>query len=141
MPAHVVLFLCLFLLRPLLGSAADTASMSRQQDQQPTINEVKHVGGPVKPPVVVYQPELKFTKEARKAFKNSHEKTFDDTVKVYCWVEPDGTVSHVRVIKGIGLGLDEAAAQAVRRYRFKPATLEGQPVTVDLYIEVRFQMH
>ncbi len=38
------------------------------------------------------------------------------------------------------MGLDEQAVAAVRQYRFKPATLDGKPVPVDLYIDVNFAM-
>jgi TonB family protein len=38
------------------------------------------------------------------------------------------------------MGLDEKAVEAVRRYRFKPATLQGKPVAVELNIEVNFRL-
>jgi len=42
-------------------------------------------------------------------------------------------------VRGVGMGLDEMAVQAVRHYKFKPAMLDGRPVKVDLYIGVNFQ--
>ena len=56
------------------------------------------------------------------------------------WVDKDGNPSHVRVVRGAGHGLDEKAVEAVRQYRFKPATKDGEPVMVDLYIDVKFQI-
>jgi protein TonB len=38
------------------------------------------------------------------------------------------------------MGLDEKAVEAVSRYQFKPATLRGTPVPVDLYVDVNFQI-
>ena len=46
----------------------------------------------------------------------------------------------MRVIRGIGLGLDEKAVEAVRQYKFKPAMKNGQPVTVEMNVEVNFQI-
>jgi len=36
------------------------------------------------------------------------------------------------------MGLDEEALKAVRKYRFKPATLEGVPVPVPIVVEINF---
>jgi protein TonB len=41
--------------------------------------------------------------------------------------------------EGVGLDLDESAAEAVRQYKFKPAMKNGKPVMVELNIEVDFQ--
>ena len=53
---------------------------------------------------------------------------------------PDGTPSHLSLVKPEGLGLDEQALYAVSKYRFKPATKDGKPVTTDLYVDVNFQL-
>jgi protein TonB len=47
---------------------------------------------------------------------------------------------HVRVIRGMGMGLDERAVEAVKQYKFKPAMENGRPVTVEMYIDVTFQI-
>lgn len=94
---------------------------------------VMHIGGGVSKPVVIYQPEPEFSEEARKA-------KFSGNVEVYLWVGADGTPSHVRVIRGVGMGLDEKAVEAVRQTKFKPAMKDGKPVAVDLYYEVDFQI-
>lgn len=49
---------------------------------------------------------------------------------VECRVEiwQDGTVRSVKVVRGLGYGLDEAAVEALKKFRFKPATVDGQPV-------------
>jgi protein TonB len=59
-------------------------------------------------------------------------------VQVYLWVDKNGVPTHVRVIKGIGPAFDGSAVKAVQQYKFKPATLNGEPVAVDLYIDVNF---
>jgi periplasmic protein TonB len=94
---------------------------------------VMHIGGGISRPVVLYQVEPEFSEEARKA-------KFSGSVTVYLYIEPDGTPSHVRVVQGVGMGLDEKAVEAVRQYRFKPAMKDGKPVRVDLYVAVNFQI-
>jgi protein TonB len=92
-----------------------------------------HIGGSVRPPSVLYSVEPEFSEEARKA-------KFSGNVQVYLWVDEQGNPSHVRVVRGVGMGLDEKAVEAVRQYKFKPAMQNGKPVKVDLYIDVNFQI-
>jgi periplasmic protein TonB len=93
----------------------------------------KRIGGGVSAPQVLYAPEPEFSEEARKA-------KFAGNVLVNLWVDTNGLPSHVRVIRGVGMGLDEKAVEAVRQYRFKPAMENGKPVLVELNIEVNFQI-
>jgi TonB family protein len=95
--------------------------------------KAKHVGGPVKPPKVLRTSDPSFTPLAR-------AKRYSGVVEVYLIVEKDGSVSHVSVVKPAGLGLDEAAVAAVEKYQFMPATVDGNPVAVDLYIDVNFRI-
>ena len=94
---------------------------------------VFHIGGGVSKPVVLFAPEPEFSEEARKA-------KFSGNVEVYLWVDENGSPSHIRVVRGVGMGLDEKAIEAVRQYKFKPAMRDGKPVKVDLYIDVNFQI-
>jgi TonB family protein len=55
-------------------------------------------------------------------------------------VEPDGSTSHIRVMKGLGMDLDEEAIHAVKMWKFKPATLNGKPVAVQIAVEVAFNI-
>ena len=93
----------------------------------------KRIGDGVSAPVLIYQVDPEFSEEARKA-------KFSGNVEVYIWVDTDGKPSHIRVVRGVGMGLDEKAVEAVRQYRFKPAMKDGKPVQVDLYIDVNFQI-
>ncbi len=94
---------------------------------------VFHVGGTVRAPVVIYSVDPEFSEEARKA-------KFSGNVEVYLWVDENGNPSHIRVARGVGMGLDEKAKEAVAQYKFKPAMQNGKPVKVDLYIDVNFQI-
>jgi protein TonB len=94
---------------------------------------VYSIGGGVSRPVLVYEPQAEFSEEARKA-------KFSGNVEVQLWVDEKGMPSHIRVIHGVGMGLDDKAIEAVRQYRFKPAMKDGKPVTVDIYVDVNFQI-
>ena len=89
------------------------------------------IGGGVSPPIPVSMPDPEFSEEARKAKVSGN-------VLVYLWVDQNGNPTHVRVIRGIGMGLDEKAMEAVRQYKFKPAKKDGKPVTVEMNVEVNF---
>ncbi len=92
-----------------------------------------HVGGTVKPPKVLKTVEPQFTETARAL-------RYSGNVQIYMWVDEAGSVSHLRVMRPAGLGLDEAAMAAVQQYKFAPATQNGKPVKVDLFIDVNFEI-
>jgi len=93
----------------------------------------KRIGGGVSAPVVIFQVDPEFSEEARKA-------KFMGVVTVNLWVDEKGNPQHVRVLRGVGMGLDEKAMEAVKQYKFKPAMEGGKPVLVELNIEVNFQI-
>lgn len=93
----------------------------------------RHVGGGVSPPQVIYSVEPEFSEEARKA-------KVAGNVLVGLWIDQNGIPSHVHVVRGIGMGLDQKAVEAVKQWRFKPAMENGKPVLVELNIEVNFQI-
>jgi protein TonB len=94
---------------------------------------IKRIGGGVSAPVVLFAPEPQFSEEARKAKVSGN-------VLVYLQVDSTGKPTHVRVLRGIGLGLDEKAKEAVLQYKFKPAMEDGKPVAVEMNVEVNFQI-
>jgi len=55
-------------------------------------------------------------------------------------VDVHGMPQDPRVVRPLGMGLDEKALEAVGRYRFKPAMREGVPVPVTITIEVNFRL-
>ena len=52
----------------------------------------------------------------------------------------DGVPVNVVVVRGLGLGLDEKAVEAITQWRFKPATLAGEPVAVSAQVEINFRL-
>ena len=84
-------------------------------------------------PKVIYQVEPEFSEEARRA---KHQ----GSVLLSVEVDANGRVSNIRVVKSLGLGLDEKAIEAVRLWRFRPAQKNGKPVTVPATIDVNFHL-
>lgn len=92
------------------------------------------VGGGVSAPRVLSAPDPDYSEEARKA-------KYQGTVVLWCIVGPDGRVRDVKVQRSLGLGLDEKAIEAVRQWKFEPARKDGQPVAVQIGIEVNFRLY
>ena len=55
-------------------------------------------------------------------------------------VRRDGTVGDVKVLQGLGAGLNDRAVQAVRQWRFAPARRQGTPVDVIVEVAVEFKI-
>lgn len=91
------------------------------------------VGGDVRAPVKINSPSPAYTEIARKA-------RIQGIVIVQAIIDKQGNVTNVKVLKGLPMGLDQAAADAVRKWKFKPATLNGKPVAVYYNLTVNFTL-
>jgi TonB family protein len=87
------------------------------------------------PPLLLRKVEPENTDEARAA-------RVQGTVVLQVEIDPSGKVAltHIGVIRSLGLGLDEKAIEAVKQWKFKPATNNGAPVTAKATIEVNFRL-
>jgi TonB family protein len=56
-------------------------------------------------------------------------------------VDARGYPLNPRVIRSLGMGLDEKALEAVQKYRFKPAMKDGKPVAATISVEVNFRLY
>jgi TonB family protein len=92
------------------------------------------VGGGVSAPRILYAPDPDYSEEARKA-------KYQGTVVLWVVVGPDGRPRDVRVQRSLGLGLDEKAMEAVKSWKFEPARKDGQPVAVQINVEVNFRLY
>jgi TonB family protein len=91
------------------------------------------VGGEVKAPIVLVRTEPAYTEEARR------DRISGITI-VEVLIGKDGLVKDAMVLKPLPDGLSEAALDAVRQWRFKPATLHGEPVDVIFNLTVNFKL-
>ncbi|MGB9032827.1 MAG: TonB family protein, partial [Acidobacteriaceae bacterium] len=111
-------------LAPVGTDAETTASFPRR---------LYRPGGAVSVPSLVYAATPSYSEAARKA-------KLEGIVLLKLVVDEDGNPQNVRVVRPLGMGLDEKAIEAVRRYRFNPALKDGVPVPVEINVEVNFRL-
>ncbi len=92
------------------------------------------VGGGVSAPKPVFSPDPEYSEEARKA-------KYQGTVVLGLVVGPDGRPRDMKVLRSLGLGLDEKAIEAVKNWRFDPAVKDNKPVAVYISVEVDFRLY
>jgi periplasmic protein TonB len=84
-------------------------------------------------PALMLKIEPEYSEEARKA-------KYQGTVLLAVEIDAEGRARNIHVLHSLGLGLDEKAIEAVRKWKFRPGTKDGKPVTVAATIEVNFRL-
>ena len=98
-------------------------------------NGVYHVGGGVSAPIPLNDVQAEFSDEARRA-------KYQGVCLIQMIVDAHGMPQDPHVIRALGMGLDQKALEAVRKYRFKPAMKDGKiPVPVMITVEVNFRLY
>lgn len=90
-------------------------------------------GNGIKPPRLLREVKAGYTEDAR-------VRNLEGEVVLEIVVRRDGSVSDVKLIRGLPSGLNERAIAAVRQWRFAPATRLGQPVDVIVEVAVEFKL-
>ena len=93
-----------------------------------------HVGDGVSAPRPIFTPEPEFSEEARKA-------KYQGVVVLNIIVGTDGRVHNPRVVRSLGMGLDEKAMEGVKVWKFDPSKKDGRAVAVEMNIEVAFNLY
>ena len=96
-------------------------------------SRVYNVGGGVTSPRLIRKVEPRYTEKALDA-------KLEGSVMLSMEVWEDGKAHNIRVLRGIGMGLDEKAVEAVEQWVFKPGTKNGQPVRVLAQVQVTFRL-
>ena len=91
------------------------------------------VGGDVSAPVAIKRIDPQYTEVARSA-------RMEGVVIIEAIIDTNGRVTDARVLKSLGMGLDDSALDAVKRWRFTPGKLNGQPVPVIYNLTVNFRL-
>ena len=87
-----------------------------------------------KPPVATYIAPAVYSEKARKA-------KYQGVAVVSALISEEGVPTDVKVVRSLGMGLDDKAIESVRRSRFQPATKDGVPVAAQITIEVSFRLY
>jgi TonB family protein len=92
-------------------------------------------GSRISPPEVLSSVDAEFSDEARRA-------AYQGVCLISLVVDAEGNPQNIRVVRALGMGLDEKAIEAIRQYKFKPAMKDGTiPVPVAMTIEVAFRLY
>jgi protein TonB len=91
------------------------------------------VGGNVRAPTIITRVDPEYTEIARRA-------KVQGIVIVEAVIDRDGNVTEARILKPLPMGLDQQALAAIRQWKFKPGTLNGQPVPVYYNLTVNFRL-
>jgi periplasmic protein TonB len=91
------------------------------------------IGGDVSAPIEVQRIPPDYPALARAA-------GIQGVVVVMAVIRRDGTVGDVKVVRGLGMGLSEAAVEAVKKWRYEPARQNGVPVDVYMTVAVQFRL-
>jgi TonB family protein len=117
-------FLTASILAPILRPR-DVSSPGRQVAAKPA--EVFRIGDGVSAPVLIHKVEPKYSNQARKA-------KFSGSVLLSIVVAANGLPRDINGVRPLGLGLDEKAIEAVRKWRFRPGMKDGRAVDVFAHV-------
>jgi TonB family protein len=90
-------------------------------------------GSGITPPSLVREVKPDYTEDGRR-------RGLEGDVDLEIVVRSDGSVGDVKLVRGLGAGLDQRAIDAVRQWRFSPATRQGVAVDVIVQVSVEFRL-
>ena len=128
-----VISLSALLLASLLFGTAPALKVPAPSDVPTEKVAAAQQNGSATAPVLVAQANPVYTEEAR-------AKHISGDVELSLLIDEAGLPQDIKIIHGLGNGLDEKAMEAVKQYRFRPATRDGQPVATKIHINVNFQI-
>jgi len=91
-------------------------------------------GRGVTAPHALYDPDPEYSDEARRV-------KYQGDVVLSVIVDAAGNVRDLQIARSLGMGLDEKAMDAVRKWKFAPGMKDGHPVSVQVNVEVKFRMY
>jgi bla regulator protein BlaR1 len=122
------------LMAPVVTAQSAQAMMRSASNHVADPQQIYHVGGDVSAPTLVYAPDPEYTEKARRA-------KYQGVCVISTVVDAQGNPTQVQVLRQLGMGLDKKAVEAVKQYKFKPAMRLGNPVAVEVKIEVNFRLY
>lgn len=115
-----------------------SAIRKAEEEQLRTSGQVRNpdvykIGGDVKAPTLAFKVEPAYSEEARVA-------KYVGTVLLSIEIDSDGSVRDISIVRGLGFGLSQKAVEAVSKWKFNPATKNGEAVAVTANVEVNFRL-
>jgi TonB family protein len=98
-----------------------------------TADGVYRPGGGITNPIPISRPEPQYSDEAKQA-------KWQGAVLVSVVIDQTGKPINIKVVRPLGLGLDEKAIEAVSQWKFQPGMKDGVAVPVQAQIEVSFRL-
>jgi TonB family protein len=96
-------------------------------------DRVYHLTSEIQPPVLVSQVNPTYPAAARRARR-------EGIAVVAAVVGADGSVRAAKIVRSVGPDIDRAALEAIRQWRYRPASHEGRPVAVHTVIQIAFEL-
>lgn len=128
------IFLLAVVIKAVVTPAMGTTTVTKGTTQEIRIGNVATIPtSGVTPPKLASYKRPAYTDEARR-------RGIEGVVTVEASVDGDGNLKVLRIVKGLGHGLDESALAALKNWRFTPAYRNGQKVSVVTQIDVNFTL-
>jgi TonB family protein len=116
-----------------MGGTVQTSGFETHSSA-PEPRQVAAVSGPPTTPVeILFKPKPDYTEEGRKL-------KVDGEVRLQVLFSSNGKVQVIKVLQGLGYGLDEEAVKAAEKIRFRPALHEGQPIDSTAVVHIIFAL-
>jgi len=119
------------------------ALLTAQATPAAKTGKIYHIGGDVKPPrpITSPQPILDGNGENTKEGSAGKKVAFSGSMTLLIVVGEDGSVRSIKVLASLSPDLDAKAIDAVKQWKFQPATKKGTPVSVELPVTIDFHLH
>ncbi|GBD89526.1 gram-negative bacterial tonB protein [bacterium BMS3Abin04] len=128
----LTIILILLLFSSNLSHATDNFSYNKSNEGGKYLAFAEQMPSPIGGLKAIYN-KIKYPEIAQQAHVQGK-------VYVLAFVNKNGNVDDVKVIKGIGAGCDEQVVNAVRSSKFSPGIMKGKPVNVKMAIQFQFKM-
>ncbi len=111
-----------------------TEAEKKEPCTTPSVASPCRVGGDVKPPRPASTPDPTYDELAK-------QNKYQGTTVLWLVVDESGKPQRIQIVRPIGFGLDDQAVETVSNWKFQPATRDGNPVPVQINVEVNFRLH
>ena len=123
------------LVEPPSGAPTEIPPVPGSAAWNKVMQNVYKVGDGVTAPVLIHTVDPQFSDEARSA-------KYQGICVISIIVDVNGNPRNLRVVRPLGMGLDEKALEAVKQFRFMPAMKDGKtPLPVMITVQVNFRLY